>query len=430
MKSIKGVGDNMDWITQRIRFHIDQLSQFGKNNEGGITRLPFTKANRLAADYLIQAMKDCGLEVFEDEVGNIYGKWEVDGAIGGQGGEKAASEGKYLAIGSHYDSVINGGAYDGIAGIVVGLVIAEYYQREHRQPKQNYLLIAFNDEEGVRFGTGFLGSRTFLGKVTTAELRHTKDREGISIYDAIKAYGKDPEKIGDMPVALDKIEGYLEVHVEQGPVLDQLNKEIGIVHTIVGMQRYVISIMGESNHAGTTPMSMRLDPTLTACKVITAILEKGKALGENTTTTVGVLNATPGAVNIIPEKVAFSVDFRSVDKKNLIEIQTLMLEQIETLCKKNNLKYLVEQKLDVNPVAMNVEMCHNLLAVSQKIGFSTMTLPSGAGHDALPIGTEMKTALVFVPSKNGCSHCKEEYTSEEAISKAVRVVLNCFEKSQ
>jgi allantoate deiminase len=405
----------MDWITERIAYHVEQMGMFGKGKDG-TTRLPFTKENRMAADYLKKIMETCELEVEEDVAGNIYGKWEI---------EKGKN---YIAIGSHYDSVINGGKYDGVAGIVVGLVLVENYRRENKKPKHNLMILAFNDEEGVRFGTGFFGSRVFLQDMTRKELMETKDRQGISIFQAMKEYGKNPEKLHEISTQIDQIEKYIEIHVEQGPVLDQRKKEIGLVHTIVGMQRYSISVVGESNHAGTTPMNLRKDPTKTACQIIASMIEMGEKMGENSTVTVGYMQAFPGAINIIPHKIEFSLDFRSVEEKNLLKLKQRMKEKTKELCERNHLTYQIEQKLEVSPIAMSKEIWEKLYYISEQEGFSTISLPSGAGHDALPMAAKVNTALLFVPSKKGVSHCKEEYTSPNKLRNAVVILKKYLEK--
>lgn len=406
----------IDWVTERIAYHVEALRKFGQDEHGAITRLPFTKENKLAENYLIDAMEQCGLTVQTDCVGNIYGFYAHN--IEGR---------QYMAIGSHYDSVIDGGAYDGIVGVVVGLVLAEYFYKEQIHFNKNFVLIAFNDEEGVRFGTGLFGSKTFLGHTTLADLHAFKDREGVSIYQAIKAYGNNPEEINQRPLSKEQIARFLEVHIEQGPVLEKQNKEIGIVYTISGLQRYMITLRGKSNHSGTTPMSMRLDPTLSACQVISSMIEKAQALGDNTTTTVGFLQACPGAVNIIPEKIEFSVDMRSVEKDNLVAMEASMRENVAQVCTQNSIQFDIEKKLEMDSVAMDKDFTQDLYAISQGEKYDTMMMPSGAGHDALPIGMERDTALIFVPSHNGCSHCKEEYTPVSSVVKAYMVVKKYFE---
>jgi len=406
----------VDWVTERITHHLEALRTFGQDEYGAITRLPFTQENKMAENYLIDAMKQCGLTVQTDCVGNIYGFYEHN-----------CEDRKYIAIGSHYDSVIDGGAYDGTVGVVVGLVLAEYLHKEQMQLDTNFVLIAFNDEEGVRFGTGLFGSKTFLGQTTLSDLHSFKDREGISIYQAIQAYGNNPEDINQRPLSQDQIALFLEVHIEQGPVLENQDKEIGIVHTIAGLQRYMITLRGKSNHSGTTPMSMRLDPTLSACQVISSMIEKAKSLGENNTTTIGFIQATPGAVNIIPEKIEFSVDMRSVEKDNLAAMEEAMRENLDTFCSQNSIHFDIEKKLEMESVTMNEKFTQDLYAISKGEKYDTIMMPSGAGHDALPIGMERDTALIFVPSHNGCSHCKEEYTPVSSVVKAYNVVKKYFE---
>lgn len=400
-----------DWFTQRISFYMEQVRPLAASPGGGVTRLPFTPQARRTADYLLQIMREIGMSVREDEAGNVFGTLSGTGHTG-----------KSILVGSHFDSVTEGGNFDGMAGIISGIVIAESMKQFGWSLADDFTVVGFCDEEGTRFGTGFFGSCALLGELDKNALRTCCDREGVSIAEAMKCYGKDPEKIGTAKIPYEDIRRFIEIHIEQGPVLEQMHKEIGIVHTIVGMRRFYVSLKGRCDHAGTTPMNMRKDPVPAAARLIDDFLRAGAEMGDGTTATVGWLETRPGAVNIIPSEAVFSLDFRSVEEENLDILERRFRELAQKLVQADGLGFEMTEKLRVPPTRMDRALVDALADYCRQKQISAMRMPSGAGHDSLPIAQKVPAAMLFVPSKDGRSHCAEEWTDYSQIGCAAQLL--------
>lgn len=394
----------MGEIAEKIAYEINKMSEFSEPDSIGTTRLPFTKEAKDAENYLISLMKDAGLSVRTDESGAVIGRLE---------GRRKET---YL-IGSHYDTVENGGNYDGIAGVLCGIEIARMLANEALL-EYSLEIIATNDEEGARFSGGFFSSKAMLGEWTTEELKKQKDKNGISIYDAMLEYGLQPEQLHKAKRDINDIKGFFEIHIEQGPVLEAAGVDIGVVKTIVGMERLLVTVYGRADHAGTTPMNMRKDALEFAAKVIGMVGDCARRYTD-TVATVGHVNVSPNVVNTIADKVEFSLDIRSPVWKNvenvLFEINRILSGY--THCDR-------QETLIVKPADMNRDFCKMLSEAAEKRGYSWQEINSGAGHDSLPIGKAIPTAMLFVPSIGGRSHCREEYTNPESFEKAVLVLYD------
>lgn len=397
----------MEQITARIAQDLDALKQFTATPGNGCTRLPFSKEARAAVNYLRQLMLDAGLTVHEDEAGNIFG------VLPGKDPSLPC-----VMSGSHYDSVLHGGDYDGIAGVITALETARLLKASGQTFERDFVVVGFNDEEGMRFGTGYFGSGAMLGLRDPAYCRKFKDANGISIYEAMQSYGLDPEKIGKAKWAENRIGHFIETHIEQGPVLDTLGLEIGLVTGIVGIQRYLFTVHGRADHAGTTPMDMRLDAMDAAAKVIAKIADWAREKNDGTVATVGYLNVQPGGINIVAEKVTFTVDIRSMNRQNIDDIATKIEQALTIETQKIGGRFEKETKLVIQPVALCEKMLATLESACQTHQYSYKKLPSGAGHDSLEIGQKLPTVMIFVPSKDGRSHTPVEFTEYHYFAKA------------
>ena len=401
-------------IERRIMQDLEAISKYTSTQGYGCTRLPFTKESREAAEYLKSAMKAAGLEVWEDNVGNVFG------LLPGKDQSLPA-----ILSGSHYDSVYNGGNYDGIAGVISSLEVARILQDQDIQLDRNYIVAALMDEEGTRFGTGFFGSKVILGQVTVEDTKNYVDRDGISVYDAMKAYGLNPEDISKAAWRSGSVEAFVELHIEQGPVLDANKIDLGLVTGIVGIQRYMFHVKGRADHAGTTPMDMRIDPVEVAAKVISQIGDFARACGKGTVATVGFVTSIPGGVNVVAESTSFSVDIRSIDNDLIDKVFARIIASLEEETEKANATFTYEQTLEITPVDLNAEMLEIMEQSANNHGFSHLRLPSGAGHDALAIAPAVpKTAMLFVPSENGRSHSPEEYSPYRYFAKGAQVLFD------
>lgn len=407
----------MEVIIGRIAQNLEHLKQYTATPGDGCTRLPFTKEARDAVDYLKETMAEAGLEVSEDAAGNVIGILK---------GEDETAP--CVMMGSHYDSVINGGNFDGIAGVVCGIEVARQLKEKGIKPKRNYVVVGFCDEEGMRFGTGYFGSGAMLGNRDVEYCKKFKDTDGISIYDAMKGYGLDPEKVTDAKWPEGSIGHFLEAHIEQGPVLDAEKIEVGLVDCIVGIQRYMVTVNGRADHAGTTPMDMRLDAVDAATKVISKIADWAREKADGTVATVGYINTIPGGMNIVAEKCEFTVDIRSKNNDNINDIANRIRAALEREVKAMGGSYSIDTKLVITPVDLNMDMLKVMEESCKEHGFSYKYLPSGAGHDALEIGQVIPTCMVFVPSQDGRSHCPVEFSKYSDLAKAAVIMTELAEK--
>lgn len=400
-------------VTARIARDLEHLKQFTSTPGNGCTRLPFTKEARGAVDFLKELMLEAGLSVKEDVAGNVFGSLEgTDPTL------------PCVMMGSHFDSVINGGDFDGIAGVIAAIEVARQLKEEGFRPVRNFVVAGFMDEEGMRFGTGYFGSGAMLGHRDVDYCKHYTDVDGISIYDAMKSYGLDPEKIEEAKWPEGSIGSFLELHIEQGPVLDAEGTELGLVNGIVGIQRYMVSVHGRADHAGTTPMDMRLDAVDAATKVISKIPDWAREKADGTVATTGLIKVSPGGMNIVAEQVDFTVDIRSMNNDNINDIANRIRAALDREVTAMGGSYDIDTKLVITPVFLSEEMLGIMEDSCKNRGYSYRRLPSGAGHDALEIGQTIPTVMLFVPSKDGRSHCPVEFTKYSDFAKASVVMTD------
>ena len=371
----------IEMVTGRIAQNLEHLKRFTSTPDAGCTRLPFTKETRDAVDYLRKEMEEIGLEVKEDAAGNIYGILRgTDSSL------------PCVMTGSHIDSVLHGG--------------------------RDLVVIGFMDEEGMRFGTGYFGSGAILGHRNAEYTRQFSDINGVTIAEAMKEYGLDPDKVEDAAWPEGSIGNFVEAHIEQGPVLDQKNIEIGLVTGIVGSQRYMVKVYGRADHAGTTPMDMRLDAADVAAKVISKIADWAREKADGTVATVGLIKVPNGGMNIVAEEVEFTVDIRSMNNDNINDIANRIKAALTRECKIMGGSFKIDTKLVITPVELSKSMLDKLETSCKTHGFSYMRMPSGAGHDSLEIGQQLPTVMVFVPSKDGRSHTPVEFSRYSDLAKA------------
>lgn len=398
-------------VTGRIARDLEHLKQFTATPGNGCTRLPFTKEAREAVNYLRQLMEEAGLEVTEDAAGNVIG------TLKGENPDEPC-----VMMGSHYDSVVNGGDYDGIAGVICAIEVARLLKEEGITPKRNFVAVGFCDEEGMRFGTGYFGSGAMLGHRDVEYTKNFADTDGITIYEAMKGYGLDSEKIGEAAWKEGSIGHFLEAHIEQGPVLDAEGTELGLVEGIVGIQRYMVTVHGRADHAGTTPMDMRMDAVDAATKVISKIADWAREKADGTVSTVGYINTVPGGMNIVAEKVEFTVDIRSMNNDNINDITNRIRKALDKEVAEFGGSYEMDNKLTITPVHLSEEMLDIMEEDCKAKGYSYRRMPSGAGHDSLEIGQSIPTVMIFTPSKDGRSHCPVEFTKYSEFAKAATIM--------
>lgn len=284
---------------ERIRKDLETLARFTATPGKGVTRMAFTPEERQARDYLEQEMRSIGLEVYTDAAGNLFGR---------RAGREPGAP--VVMLGSHIDSVKSGGPFDGAAGVVAALEIARALQELGKETVHPIEVVVMTEEEGARFGSGLYGSRAMVDGISPEEMTGTFDEEGISKAEAMRAFGLDPDRVREAVRKPGSVKAFLELHIEQGPILEAAGTKIGIVESIVGIKTIFVTINGSADHAGTTPMPMRRDALVGASQVITAINRIAREAGENTVGTVGMLQVKPGSSNVVPAEV--KLDRKSV----------------------------------------------------------------------------------------------------------------------
>ena len=390
----------------RLLADLRQLATFGKHGTG-VTRLAFGEADIEARHWLRRRMEEAGLAAAIDDVGNVIGEAPADGPA--------------ILIGSHSDSVPGGGWLDGAMGVVYGIEIARSVIEAGLAQRCPVDAVAFQDEESTYLPT--LGSRTLFGAVTEDELSVARNIDGHRLSDAIAASGF----AGNPPRRLDeeRYRAFLEAHIEQGPRLEAMETQIGIVTAIVGIRRFRLHIEGQAGHAGTVPMAMRKDAGAVAIALSAALLEAFPALaGTDTVWNIGSLTLTPGAANVIPEAAEITVEIRDTDPA----VMDALEERLRTLARdhaeSSGQDVTAIRTLDIPPAAMDSGLGAEIEAAAETRGASWMRMPSGAGHDAMVLCRYMPSAMIFVPSIGGHSHTVIEDTSEDDIVLGCRVLAD------
>lgn len=401
----------------RIKKDIEELSKFNSSTEGGLTRFSLTKEDKMARDYLKGELEKLNLEIYEDPAGTLFGRK--------QGSDKKA---KTILIGSHFDSVKNGGNFDGPAGVVMALEIMRTLDENNVSLKNSLEFVAMIEEEGGRFGSGVFGSRAMVGLVDYEQLEKNKDKDGISMAEAFRDFGFDPSKIKEAKKDKEEIKAFIELHIEQGPILEKESKDIGIVEFIVGINEFRVTISGKADHAGTTPMDMRSDAVLAASKVISKTGEYAMAENNGTVVTVGVLEVKPGAANIVAKEAVFTVDIRSKSKESIESVKAKIIKDLEKITKETATSFEISEMLNASPVEMNPSIVEMFKKSAEEIGFSYKMMLSGAGHDAMIMSQITDVGLIFVPSKDGKSHSKDEWTDYDQLQKGIELVYDTIVK--
>ncbi|MFW6409941.1 MAG: Zn-dependent hydrolase [Halanaerobiales bacterium] len=395
----------------RIENDIENLAKFNATPGKGITRFSFTEEDRKARKYIKNEMQKAGLDVREDAVGNIIGKREgKDSSL------------PVIMVGSHFDSVKNGGMFDGPAGVAAGLETARVFKEKDLENNYPLEVIAMVEEEGGRFGSGLFGSRAMTGRLDREELYQNSDENGITTAEALSDFGFDPKDYKKARRFPDEIKAFFELHIEQGPVLETKNEEVGLVSNIVGITQYEVIIEGEADHAGTTPMDMRRDPLATTGAIFAEIERLAIKAGEGTVATVGKVNTEPGAANIIPGIVKFSIDIRSRNEDKISCVSEGIKNFLVDNTKDKNISFKMVEKISVPPVKLPEYITQIMEEKGKEADISCLKMNSGAGHDAMIMTDIADVGLVFVPSRDGKSHCPEEWTDYKDLQKGIELV--------
>lgn len=386
-----------------------ELAQHGAYGETGVWRTAYSPEWVAAQDQIAAWMHEAGLEVRSDAVGSVWGT--LNGSEGGP----------VIATGSHIDSQTPGGRYDGALGVVAALVALRTLREQFGAPRRTLEAVSLVEEEASRFhATNFWGSRAIIGAISPDEPETIRDREGVSIGDAMRALGLDPERIPE--ARRDDLDTWIEVHIEQGPILEAEGLPVGVVDAITSIRHYVIELTGRSDHAGARPMEGRLDPIAGFAEIVTAVIGVALENGAPAVTTVGRVNVEPNLPSAVPDKVTFTLDSRHPDQAT-VDAQHARQEQLmREIAERRGLQISWTKPLDLPATSCDPAVVAALeqAAADEAIPFRRMH--SGAGHDTQNIARIAKTAMLFVRSKDGRSHTPEEFTSVEDCVAAIRVL--------
>ncbi len=400
---------------ERLRGDIEANAAFGAvEGEGrGRTNLTGSEANREAREHLVSRMEEAGLEVRIDAVGNVVGHWTP---------ESASSAREPIASGSHLDSVPEGGIFDGPLGVYAALESVRAMQEAGLSPDRPIAVVSFTEEEGQRFAPGLLGSSVAVGERSVEEALALVDGEGRSLVDALEAIGFR----GEGRLDASGWEAFVELHVEQHDRLETMGIPVGVVSAITGITHCAVSIEGEANHAGATPMGDRTDALCAAGEFVLdverAANETVAADSESAVGTVGSLEVRPNATNVVPGGVDLSIDVRDVEYDSMDAIVGRAERSLARIERERGVETTLDRGFDLEPTPMSPRLREAARASGEEAGITTMELHSGAAHDAMHVARVTETGMLFAPSLDGVSHSPREWTDWEDCARATRVL--------
>lgn len=394
---------------ERLRQALEKLSEFGRNPEGGVTRIGFSEADMAAREYAMGLMRAAGLTVRVDPAGNIFGR------------RAGSSNLPVLLFGSHIDSVPHGGNFDGDVGSMGAIEVARTLNDNHVTTRHPLEVVIWTNEEGHHFGLGTFGSSAAAGKFGP-EVLERRDDQGLTLADWLRRYGQDPARFGQARIARGALAGYLELHIEQGAVLDEAHIPVGIVQGIVGIKHWKCVVTGFANHAGTTPMNRRQDALAAAARGALAVREEVRAEAGRQVGTVGYLKAEPGAANVIPGRAEFPVELRDLDDAKIDRIWERLQKRFEAIGKEENVTFGCTPTDTAEPARSDTAFQTVIREAAASAGLATMDLPSGAGQDAQEIAKIAPMGMIFVPSRGGISHSPKEFSSWEDVANGAEVL--------
>ena len=397
--------------SDRIMKHIHALAEFGKNPQGGVSRVAYSDADKQGREYVLGLLREAKLDVSIDAAGNLIGR------------RTGASSGlKPLLIGSHIDTVPEGGNYDGVVGSIGAIEVAHTLAEKSVSLRHPLEVVIFQNEEG-----GLIGSRAMDGELTEREL-DLVSRSGKTIREGITLIGGDPTKLAGVRRKRSDIAAYLELHIEQGAYLDNEKIKIGVVEGIVGINWWDVTIEGFANHAGTTAMNNRQDALLAAAKFIEAVNRIVTSVPGRQVGTVGRINALPGAPNVIPGKVVLSLELRDLDAAKINMLYERIRAEAQQIATASKTKFDFKEINANVPAPTDNRIRSFIVEAARELGLSTKLMPSGAGHDAQDMAQLGPVGMIFVPSVGGISHSPREFSYPEDIANGANVLLQTLLK--
>ncbi|RWM89969.1 MAG: Zn-dependent hydrolase [Mesorhizobium sp.] len=401
---------NLTINADRLLGRIEELGSLGRDTQGRLVRVAASDMDKLGRDRLVGWLEEAGLDVAIDRMGNIFGIWQGDA----EAGQEA------VMLGSHIDTVIDAGIYDGCYGVLAGLEAIETLKEAGFAPARPLVVAAFTNEEGVRYSPDMMGSLVFAAGRDIEEALASIGTDGSVL-------GRELERIGyagrHQPGFL-KPHVYVELHVEQGPVLEREGIAIGAVENLQGISWQRITIDGVANHAGTTPMSMRQDAGVAAARVISFLADRASASPTPTVATVGTIAFEPNAINVIPSRAIFTIDLRDPNEMHLREAEAALAAFLDDLAASAGVTIHAESLARFEPVTFDAGIVSLIEDGARAAGLSCRRMTSGAGHDAQMIARIAPSAMIFVPSRGGISHSPDEFTAADELVAGANVLLD------
>ncbi len=392
---------------KRLEATIEELGRVGATERGGLTRLALSDEDRRGRDLMVHWMRQAGLRVTVDQMGNIFG-------------ERAGEPGRApVMMGSHVDSVPTGGKYDGQLGVLCALEVIRTLNDQRTRTRHPVTLVIFTNEEGARFQPAMIASGVMAGKIALEDAYNARDKDGLRLVDELERIGY----LGAEPCVPRPLRAYLELHIEQGPRLEEAGLAVGVVEGIVAIAWSRLTLHGVQDHAGPTPMRIRHDALVAAADVVAGVRGIARRLGGDLVTTVGHLTVTPNIPNAIPGRVTLSIDMRDPSDATLDRARALLDQVVAEACGREGVTYELEHYWRVPSTPFDREVVDAVERAARATGAGHRRMLSGAGHDAQYMAVIGPTGMVFVPSRDGRSHCEEEFTSMDDIEHGANTLL-------
>ena len=395
--------------SERLMADVHSLAVIGSQPSGGITRLSFSEAYGQSAAWLVSRMQAAGMSTKIDTVGNVIGRM-------------GPATGAIIMTGSHIDTVSNGGPLDGAYGVIAGVEVARVLTENQLELTAPFEVVAFIDEEGAFLS--LFGSRALTGVVTCEELASASNTEGYALTSAMNTAGLDPAPFLDSVYPSETISKFVELHIEQGPALENKELDIGVVDAVVGLKVIDYQFLGQSNHAGTTPMDMRKDAFRAAAEFVHSayqLTESGQR--DSLRITFGAVMVEPNQANVIPRKAKVRLDCRDVTEAYITNFCTTLANLARRVANRYGLALVIKELSYDPPVRMAGQLVDSITDCVSKLGYSMQVMPSGAGHDAQALAGVCDSGMIFVPSQNGLSHHPDEWTAPDQLTKGGNVLL-------
>ncbi len=396
---------------ERLLGRLRELGSIGRDKDGRLVRLAASDADKHGRDRLIAWMQEAGLDVAVDRIGNIFGIWAPI---------QADDTAKPLMLGSHIDTVINAGVFDGCYGVLSGLEVVETLKSEGFNPNRPIAIAAFTNEEGVRYAPDMMGSLVHVGGLDVDEALATVGTDGSVLGEELARIGyAGPQEPGFL-----QPHAYIELHIEQGPILEREETPVGAVENLQGISWQRLTIEGDANHAGTTPISLRRDAGLAAARVITFVRDRATASNTPTVATVGCMEFEPNAINVIPSKATFTVDLRDPDEEKLLAEEAALATYLDTIADDEQVTITPKRLARFQPVTFDSGIVAAVVEAATARGLKSKWMTSGAGHDAQMIARIAPSGMIFVPSIGGISHNPKEFTPNTDLVAGANVLLD------